>query len=69
MARTKEEILAKYRPQAIAQGPVESQKLRTVAQGASFGFADEIEAAVKSLLPESMGGRDYEVIRDELRAS
>ena len=67
MARTKEEILAKYRPQAIAQGPVESQKLRTVAQGLSFGFADEIEAAVKSLLPESMGGRDYEVIRDELR--
>ena len=67
MARTKEEILAKYRPQAIAQGPVESQKLRTVAQGASFGFADEIEAAVKSLVPESMGGRDYEVIRDELR--
>lgn len=67
MARTKEEILAKYRPQAIAQGPVESQKLRTVAQGASFGFADEIEAAVRSLVPESMGGRDYEVIRDELR--
>jgi hypothetical protein len=67
MARTKAEILAKYEPQAIAQGPVESQKLRTVAQGASFGFADEIEAAVKSLVPESMGGRDYEVIRDELR--
>jgi len=67
MARTKAEILAKYEPQAIAQGPVESQKLRTVAQGASFGFADEIEAAVRSLVPESMGGRDYEVIRDELR--
>ena len=67
MAITKAEILAKYEPQAIAQGPVESQKLRTVAQGASFGFADEIEAAVISLVPESMGGRDYEVIRDELR--
>jgi len=67
MARTKAEIRAKYEPQAIAQGPVESQKLRTVAQGASFGFADEIEAAVRSLVPESMGGRDYEVIRDELR--
>ena len=67
MARTKEEILAKYKPQAISQGPVESQKLRTVAQGASFGFADEIESAVRSLVPESMGGRDYEVIRDELR--
>jgi len=67
MARTKAEILAKYEPQAIAQGPVESQKLRTVAQGASFGFADEIEAAVRSLVPESMGGKDYEVIRDELR--
>jgi len=67
MARTKEEILAKYKPQAISQGPVESQKLRTVAQGASFGFADEIESAVRSLVPESAGGRDYEVIRDELR--
>ena len=67
MARTKEEILANYRPQPISQGPVESQKLRTVAQGASFGFGDEIEAAVRSLVPESMGGRDYEVIRDELR--
>lgn len=46
----------------------EPQKLRTVAQGASFGFSDEIEAAVRSLVPESMGGRDYEVIRDELRS-
>ena len=68
MARTKEEILAKYRPQAIAQGPVESQKLRTFAQGVSFNLADEIEAAVRSLVPESMGGRDYEVISDELRS-
>ena len=46
----------------------EPQKFRTLAQGASFGFSDEIEAAVRSLVPESMGGRDYEVIRDELRS-
>jgi len=45
----------------------ESQKLRTIAQGASFGFGEEIEAAVRSVLPESMGGRNYDVIRDELR--
>ena len=42
--------------------------LRTAAQGATFGWSEEIEAAVRSLLPESMGGGEYEKIRDELRA-
>lgn len=42
--------------------------LRTAAQGATFGWSDEIEAAVRSLLPESMGGGEYQKIRDELRA-
>jgi hypothetical protein len=46
----------------------EPQKFRTLAQGLSFGFSDEIEAAVRSLVPESMGGKDYEVIRNELRS-
>lgn len=36
---------------------------RTVAQGATFGFGDEIEAGIRSLMSE----RPYEEIRDELR--
>ena len=43
---------------------VESQKARTFAQGVSFGFSDEIEAAVRSIVPGSKG---YDSIRDELR--
>lgn len=42
--------------------------LRTLAQGATFGWSEEIEAAVRSLLPESIGGGEYNQIRDELRA-
>jgi hypothetical protein len=64
MAKTREEIIAKYKPQAISQGPVESQKARTFAQGVSFGFSDEIEAAVRSIVP---GSKSYDSIRDELR--
>ena len=45
----------------------ESQRGRTFAQGASFGFSEEIEAAVRSVLPESLGGGEYEQIRNELR--
>ena len=41
--------------------------LRTAFQGASLGFGEEIEAAVRSLLPETMGGGEYNQIRDELR--
>lgn len=47
--------------------PVETQRLRTLAQGATLGFADEIEAAVRSVIPERFGGREYEDIRNELR--
>jgi hypothetical protein len=43
---------------------VESQKARTFAQGVSFGFSDEIEAAVRSIVP---GSKSYDSIRDELR--
>ena len=41
---------------------------RSVAQGLTFGFSDEIEAAVRSALPESIGGGEYSKIRDELRS-
>jgi hypothetical protein len=42
--------------------------MRTALQGATLGWGDEIEAAVRSLIPESMGGGEYTKIRDELRA-
>jgi len=69
MARTTEEIIAEIRAgqsQSSAM-PVESQKFRTAMQGATYNFADEIEAAVRSVLPESLGGGEYEAIRNELR--
>lgn len=49
------------------QVPAESQLGRTFAQGLTFGFADEIEAAVRAVVPESMGGGKYTEVRDELR--
>lgn len=49
------------------EGKADSQYLRTFAQGATFGFGDEIEAAVRSVFPESMGGGKYEQVRDDLR--
>ena len=39
------------------------EMLRKVAQGFTFGFADEIEAGVRSAL----GDRDYKELRDEIR--
>ena len=47
--------------------PVPRQKLRAGLQGLTFGGGDEIEAAIRAVLPESMGGGEYEQIRDELR--
>lgn len=69
MARTLEEILDEIRSgQARSSAaPVESQKFRTAMQGVTYNFADEIEAAVRSVLPESLGGGEYEQIRNELR--
>ena len=48
--------------QAEAQ-PVESQRFRTAMQGLTLGFADEIEAFVRSIPDE----RGYQEIRDDLR--
>lgn len=69
MARTIDEIVAEIRAgQAESSAaPVESQRFRTALQGATYNFADEIEAAVRSVLPESLGGGEYEQIRNELR--
>ena len=43
---------------------VEDQKLRTLAQGLSFGFGDELEAFVTALLYKNV---TYEQARDEVR--
>lgn len=43
---------------------VDKQRLRTMAQGATFGFGEEIEAFVRSLVP---GQPEYKQIRNELR--
>ena len=44
-------------------GNVESQKGRTFAQGLTFGFADEAEAAIRS----TFSGEDYTEVRDNIR--
>lgn len=64
MALTREQIRERYTPKVKPEAPVESQKLRTVAQGATFGFADEIEAFIRSGFSDST----YDEVRDELRA-
>jgi len=60
-----EELL---RLKAQKQQPVESQRFRTALQGATYNVADEIEAGIRSVLPESLGGGEYSQIRDELRS-
>jgi hypothetical protein len=42
----------------------DSQKIRTGLQGMTFGFSDEVEALIRSSLPN---GPEYEVVRDEIR--
>lgn len=58
------ELRALIKSVATQPGAAESQRIRTLAQGATLGFSDEIEAAVRSVLP---GSGEYEDIRDELR--
>lgn len=48
--------------QEVAQKP-ESQYLRTAAQGATFGFGDELEAMIRSAFSD----REYAEVRDEIR--
>lgn len=47
--------------------PVKKQKGRSFVQGLTFGFGDEIEAAIRSAVPKKFGGQTYEVIRDQIR--
>jgi hypothetical protein len=48
-----------------SQAPAEKQKLRTAAQGLTFGFADEIEALIRSV--GGGEGQTYEAIRNDIR--
>ena len=53
-------------PAPTAQEP-STERARTFAKGLTFGFGDEIEAVVRSMVPEALGGEGYEAIRDDLR--
>jgi len=51
------------------KAPADSQMIRSLAQGATFGFAEEIEAGVRAAASALGIGEDkgYEAIRDEIR--
>ena len=51
-------------PGSIARPPAQPQMGRMGLQGMTFGFGDEIEAAIRSMVP---GGATYEVERDKIR--
>ena len=56
------EALAVESVTAVTPKP-ESQYLRTAAQGATFGFGDELEAMIRSAFSD----REYAEVRDEIR--
>ena len=56
------EAQAVEKVQEVAQKP-DSQYLRTAAQGATFGFGDELEAMIRSAFSD----REYAEVRDEIR--
>ncbi len=45
--------------------PPERMPVRSMAQGLTFGFGEEIEAAIRSAIP---GGPEYDEVRNELRS-
>jgi len=54
-------------PAPLPEDPAAMNLGRTFTQGATFGFGDEIEAAIRSMLPEGMGGGEYAEIRNKVR--
>lgn len=58
-----DQALARSTAQEKRREEVPTQRVRTAAQGATFGFADEIEARARSLAT----GRPYEDVLGELR--
>ena len=61
-SQTVADISQELKTQALIE--VEDQKIRTLAQGLSFGFADEMEGFITSLLNK---GVTYEQARDQVR--
>lgn len=51
-------------PGSVARPPAPPQMGRFGIQGMTFGFGDEIEAAIRSIIP---GGASYKVERDKIR--
>jgi hypothetical protein len=51
-------------PGSVVRPPAQPQMGRMGIQGMTFGFGDEIEAAIRSMVP---GGATYEVERDKIR--
>jgi hypothetical protein len=54
-------------PAALPEDPTAMNLGRTFAQGVTFGSGDEIEALIRSMLPEGMGGGEYKEIRNKVR--
>ena len=54
-------------PAALPEDPAAMNFGRTFAQGVTFGSGDEIEALIRSMLPEGMGGGEYKEIRNKVR--
>lgn len=50
--------------QKMLAAPADTQKIRSLGQGLLFGWADELEAGVRSM----MSDRSYKEIRDEIRS-
>ena len=63
LADSQEPIGSVFDPKAKYSAPIEA--VRSAAGGATFNFADELEAALRS---GSISGPDYEKIRNQLRS-
>lgn len=64
-ARLQQEMGSNIYPEGEAEvRPITSQLGRMGIQGMTFGFGDEIEAMIRSMVP---GGPDYQVARDKIR--
>ena len=66
--KTAAEIIAAEERDAVDETlfmPPERMPIRSIAQGVTFGFSEEIEALLRSAVP---GGPEYDEVRDELRS-
>jgi len=64
MSKFDDAVAATIEQGSVSTANVESQKIRSAASGLFMGWADELEAGIRSALLED---RPYEEIRDEIR--